>query len=238
MAAEQGVSPAGKAPRARGLSGRKALILLLVICIAPVIASYTAYYFMPPDGRVNYGTLVEQRDVRPVWTVPLASTLPDGEQERLALDTPMAPRPAAPDDAAAGADATPGVRLGDWRGRWLMIVVAPGNCADLCPEYLYDTRQVRLTTGKDRDRVQRLWLVTDGTDPDPAVLAEHRGLVAARVDPALLSTFFKPADGQSISDHIYLVDPIGNLMMRYPVRPDPNRMKKDLTRLLKASRIG
>ena len=74
--------------------------------------------------------------------------------------------------------------------------------------------------------------------PNPQVLADHAGIVAARVDPAALGKLFRPADGQALSDHIYLVDPLGNLMMRFPADPNPSRMKKDLIRLLKASRIG
>ncbi len=228
---------AGSKPR--GPSGRKTLLLLIAVCVAPVVASYLAYYFMPPEGRVNYGELIDpQQTVVELWTTPLADTLPAGETERLELDTPLAPEVGAPASPAADAAPTPGVSLEGWRGRWLLVLIAPGACDAVCQNNLYNMRQVRLTTGRDRDRVQRLWLVTDSVMPDADLLAEHAGLVAARVDPAAAAAMFSAAPGLQLSDHIFVVDPLGNSMMRFPAEPNPSRMKKDIQRLLKASRIG
>jgi hypothetical protein len=95
---------------------------------------------------------------------------------------------------------------------------------------------VRLTQGKDMQRVERLWLVTDGAPVAPDLAKEYEGTVVARAGAGGLAAAF-PADGRS-ADHLYLVDPLGNLVLRYPRDADPSRMKKDLTRLLKVSRTG
>jgi hypothetical protein len=86
--------------------------------------------------------------------------------------------------------------------------------------------------------VARLWLLTDQGSPSAALLAEHEGLELMRIDPAELSTLFQAAPGGDPSRHVFIVDPLGNLMMRFPVSADPARMKKDLSKLLRASRVG
>jgi hypothetical protein len=97
-------------------------------------------------------------------------------------------------------------------------------------------RQARLALGKDAERIERVWLLSDGEVPAPALLREHEGLNVARVpDGTLLGEL--PASGNA-AGYIYVVDPIGSLMLRFPADPDGRRMLRDLTRLLRASRIG
>jgi hypothetical protein len=86
------------------------------------------------------------------------------------------------------------------------------------------------------ERIERVWLVTDRVAPDPSLLRDHDGAYAVRaIGSPILAEF--PA-ARSASDHIYIVDPLGNLMLRFPKDPEPGRMLKDLARLLKVSRIG
>jgi len=226
-------NPADATKPGRAKSNNKRVLLLLAaVCIAPVIASYTAYYFLPPEGRTNYGDLVSpQVDTRKLETTPLAGSLPVDESARLGLDTPMAP---PTPDLATGQS----VSLDDWRGRWLMVLLSPAQCASACTNNLYNMRQVRLTTGKNRDRVQRLWLVTDQAKPATELLQQHAGMVTAHVAPGPANDLFEPAEGREQTDHIFLIDPLGNLMMRFPAQTDPSKMKKDIIKLLKASRIG
>jgi hypothetical protein len=108
----------------------------------------------------------------------------------------------------------------------------------VCQTRLYNIRQVRLTTGRERDRVERLWLLTESGQPDATLLAQHEGLRLARVDLTILREQFPAVTGAQPGDHIWLVDPLGNLMMRFPLNADPNRMKKDLIKLLRVSRVG
>jgi hypothetical protein len=186
------------ADAAKRRAGRLKMLALLLVCAAPVIASYFTYYVIRPEGRTNYGTLIE----------------------------PMR------DAGALG-----GGGVAALRGRWIMLTVAPAACDEACRERLYEVRQVRLTTGKDRDRIERVWLLEDAAEPDPALLAQHEGLVLLRADADALARL-PVAPGARASDHIYVIDPLGNLMMRFPKDADPNRMKRDLAKLLRASRVG
>ncbi|MBB5273150.1 cytochrome C oxidase subunit I [Quisquiliibacterium transsilvanicum] len=194
-----------EATGARTSRGRWKLIAVLLVCAAPVIASYLTYYVIRPEGRTNYGELIEP--------MPAITGLAVG--------------------TAAGAPSD----LGAVGGKWTMVVIEPGDCAKVCQDRLYAIRQVRLTTGKERERVERLLLLTSPAVPAPEVLAGHEGLHLRRAAPAAVAGVF-PAPGGAASDHIYVVDPLGNVMMRFPADADPSRMKKDLAKLLRASRIG
>ena len=124
--------------------------------------------------------------------------------------------------------------LGELRGNWVLVIFDAAACDAYCEKKLYFMRQVRRAQGKDMDRVERLWLLTDGGKPRAEVLAAIEGTrVSVPQDPSVPGSF--PGNP---ADHIYLVDPLGNLMMRFPRDPDPSRMIKDLQRLLKYSRIG
>jgi hypothetical protein len=122
----------------------------------------------------------------------------------------------------------------DLRGKWVLVTIDAGSCDAYCERKLYFMRQLRRAQGKDQARVARLWLLTDGARPGAALLEAIEGTHVAPAQ-ALAASF--PAAG-AVRDHIYLVDPLGNLMMRYPRDPDPSRMLKDLQRLLKVSGIG
>lgn len=132
-------------------------------------------------------------------------------------------------------DGTP-FDLAQLRGKWIYLTADSGACDDYCREKLWKMRQVRRTRGKDMERVERVWLVTDDQRPATELLADHEGMfaVAAKASPFVAQL---PHKG-GLRDHIYLMDPLGNLVLRYPRDADPNRMKKDLNRLLKVSRIG
>lgn len=127
-------------------------------------------------------------------------------------------------------------RLSQLRGKWVMLQIDSGACGEGCRKKLLYMRQARLAQGKAMDRIERVWLLTDPTAPDGALAREFEGTRIARADGnAILAEF--PAARRS-TDHIYIVDPRGNLMLRFPDDPDPRRIVKDLARLLKTSRIG
>ena len=108
----------------------------------------------------------------------------------------------------------------------------PAACDAYCEKKLYFMRQVRPRRARSMERVERLWVLTDAGAPRAELLAAIEGtrIATQPCDPEL--------SGRIRVDHIYLVDPLGNLMMRFPRDPDPSRMLKDLQRLLKLSRIG
>lgn len=184
------------------------LYLVLAVCAAPVLASYYLYYVSPPAGRTNYGELVQPQRPLP----PLALRALSG----------------APFDAAA------------LRGHWVMLHVDSGQCAEACQKKLWNMRQVRLATGKERDRIERLFLIVDDAPLTTLLLREYEGTRFVRAERAELTRFLElPQNGETrLEDHVWLIDPLGNLMLRWPPAADPSRMKRDMERLLRASRIG
>jgi len=125
-----------------------------------------------------------------------------------------------------------------YRGKWLMVQVSDANCQADCRKRLYDMRQLRLAQGQEMERVERIWLITDGKPLETMLLREYDGVRLLRVSLQALQAWLPAEPGTVVSDHIYLIDPLGNLMMRYPKDADPNKIKKDLAKLLKASAIG
>ncbi|MCC7486536.1 MAG: cytochrome c oxidase subunit I [Burkholderiales bacterium] len=145
----------------------------------------------------------------------------------------IVPRPVS-GIALARPDGTP-FDLSALRGKWVLVAVDAGSCDAECERKLVYLRQLRLTQGKNRDRVERAWLVS-GAGPVAGVAARFPGMLVLRASgPGLAEAFPAP---RAASDHIYLIDPLGNLMMRFPRDPDPKGMTRDLSRLLKASASG
>ncbi len=124
------------------------------------------------------------------------------------------------------------------QGKWLMVQVAPSACAADCQEKLTHMRQLRLTQGKEKERVERVWLITDQEPLDTLLMRQYDGTHFIRINPQLAKQWLPVEQGSAMTDHVYMIDPLGNLMMRFPKQPDPNKMKKDIYRLLKASKIG
>ena len=122
-----------------------------------------------------------------------------------------------------------------WHGKWTLVYVGDGRCDERCRAALTLTRQTRLALNADMTRVQRVFLAT-GTCCDRTYLAaEHPDLSIEPVDDAaLLAVFPDVASGS-----IYIVDPLGNLMMRHAPSVGLSRdLLEDLRKLLKLSHIG
>jgi hypothetical protein len=161
------------------------LVLVALVCIAPLILGTLAWFYGWSPGKAgNYGELIAPRALA-----------------------------GAPFDAL--------------RGKWVLVSFDAAACDAYCERKLYFMRQLRRAQGKDIERVERLWVLTDAGAPRPELLAAIEG---TRIAPS--------SDAAFSPDHIYLVDPLGNLMLRFPRDPDPSKMLKDLQRLLKYSRIG
>lgn len=182
------------------------LLLILLICMAPVLASYYTYYSVRPGTRSNYGDLIDPQ--RPVPALTLHTL--DGQSF----------------DAAS------------LHGKWTLLMVDGGACTGTCEEKLYHMRQVRLTTGKERERVERVWLIPDSEPLPTLMMRKYEGTILLRASPEQLRAWLPVLPETTLEDHIYIVDPHANLMMRFPKNADPNKTKKDLARLLNASSIG
>jgi len=188
-----------RAVTATSAGGRRIIVLIAALALAPIVAAYVVYHWFPRQPATNYGTLLTTA--------------------------------AAPQIAGMRADGSP-LRLDELRGRWVLLWGAPGDCGFACGKALYATRQARTMQGREQDRIVRAWVVTGDAMPAPAVLAPHPDLVVIRVSGSAADLL--PGEPGTV----YVIDPLGNMVLRYPDDPDIRGIANDLTRLLKASRIG
>jgi len=190
----------------RTRSGRIRMLLVLLVCAAPVIASYFTYYVVRPEGRKVYGELIDpQRPLPAVDAVGL-----DGR--RVAMPT--------------------------LKGQWLLVTVAGGQCDARCEQSLYLQRQLRETLGREKERLDRVWLIADAAPVPERLLPALQGATVLRLPEAQLADWLRPAAGHALADHMYLVDPMGHWMMRFPPDMDAAgaaRAKRDIERVLRAS---
>jgi len=127
-------------------------------------------------------------------------------------------------------------RLSQLRGKWLMLQIDSGACVEVCRQKLLYMRQARLAQGSGAERIKLVWILTDAISPRPLLLRGYPGMHVLRVPEDVKLAEF-PAE-RSSTEHIYVVDPLGNLMLRFPAAPDAGKMIKDLARLLRGSRVG
>lgn len=191
---------------ARNISGRWKMIAVLLVCAAPVLLSYFTYYVIRPDGRRNYGELIE----------------------------PQRPLPGMRTEAL---DGKPG-ELRALKDQWLLISVGSGSCEQACQQRLYYQRQLREALGKEKDRLDWVWLINDTAAVDSRLRPALATSTVLRVPADALAQWLQPSAGQRLEDHLYVVDPLGNWMMRFPASMDADgaaKAKRDLDRLLRAS---
>jgi len=186
--------------------GRWKMIIVALVCAAPVLASYFTYYVIRPEGRRNHGALIDpQRPLPDVATTTL--------------------------DGRAGS-------LRDLKDQWLLISVAGGACDAACQNHLYLQRQMREGLGKDKERLDWVWLVPDDAPVPEAMRPALAQATVLRVPAPALASWLAPESGRALADHLYLVDPLGNWMMRFPAGLDTAgaaKAKRDIERLLRAA---
>lgn len=131
------------------------------------------------------------------------------------------------------------VDLRDLSGQWLFVAVAGGKCELDCEKLLYVQRQLHKSLGKQQDKLERVWLVPDSAAVAPQLIDALQGATILRVDATALSQWLYPSNGSQLSDHLYLIDPMGHWMMRFPsdlnTKDAPTKIKRDLERLLRAA---
>ncbi len=218
--ASSDVEPGPALPSAARQRGRRTLVLLALVCLLPVLASYAMFYLWQPEGRVNNGTLLEP-------------TL-------------------LPESTLSGASGQADLLRAELEGRWTLLMAAPAACDESCARALYVSRQARVAQAKEMERVSRVWLITDGVEPgsEPGV-GSGIASEAKYGSRASLADELRIAHGKSdwlaalpglAPGAIYLVDPLGNVMMRFDERTDAiaatRALTKDLQRLLKYSALG
>ncbi|MEO7253145.1 MAG: hypothetical protein ABIZ64_02775 [Casimicrobium sp.] len=174
-------------------SANKMILLVALVCAAPFVSAWVAYYFIKPQGGGSYGQLLETRPL-----APLALSAADAEK---------------------------------WGGKWRLVMAIGDECDAECQETLHSTRQARTMLGRERERLIRVVIASKSLDP--ALLAEHPDLVVFSTPTTL------PDAWQSLLKRgVFLVDPIGNQVIMWPKNPDIKKLNSDLSRLLRASRIG
>jgi len=198
-------------PNAR--KGRLTLLLIVAAFLIPLMAAYLIYLYRFAGETANYGTLIDPP--RPL-------------QEFRMTDLEGNP---------AGRDAL--------REKWTLLYVGGEQCAEQCRTSLYNIERVRLTQGKHMDRVQSLYLAPMSMEGRVVAdtLVEYEGVRGYRIARSELEAMapgfdWKNATGPGAPERVYVIDPLGNLMMFYPGGAEPSGMKKDLERLLKVSQIG
>ena len=194
--------------------GRRTLVALAALFFIPLLIAFWLYYggsTWRPVGGSNKGDLIDP--ARPLPSVSLPT-----------------PSGTATDE-------------GFLRGKWTVLYVGDGRCDERCRKALYLSRQTRIALNKDMDRVQRVFLAS-GNCCDSAFLgSEHPDLLVAKLEgtgaESLLAQF-PVLDGQPVAQagRIYVVDPLGNLLMSYSAAAPDKALLQDLKKLLKLSHIG
>ena len=193
----------------------KPLYWLIALCAFPYIAGTLWYQYrdvLPAGDTTNYGQLVEP--VREIANVEL--TLADGSHKALA----------------------------DFHKKWLMLYILDGQCTEDCLKNVYYMRQIRKAMAQDRFRIRRLMIVEQASlqsEDMQRLAAKYPDLFVVTLSPEQrqrLNASLQGGPADNIYRKIMLIDPLGNYMMHYPQEPEPEKVLKDIKRLLKVSRVG
>lgn len=184
------------------------LVLVLLACLAPVVAAVVMY-------------------LNPQW-------LSGKSTNYGAILEPQRPVPPASELALTDLQGNP-VDLQQMRGQWLLVTADGAACPEECARKLFIMRQSHASTGKNVVRIDRVWLITDDAPVKPEVLEAYRGMHMLRANPEQLRAFM---GSDTPEKHIWIIDPLNNLMMRFPENADPSKLRRDIGKLLFASQVG
>ena len=190
----------------RTRTGRWKMLAVLLVCAAPVVASYFTYYVLRPTQQRSFGELI-------------------------------AKQPGLPDVQAQTLDGK-SVPLQSLKGQWLLVSTSAAACEQNCQNNLYLQRQLRETLGREKERLDWVWLINDQQPVPEKILPAMSQGTALRVPAAVINGWLQPEAGHALDEHLYVVDPLGHWMMRFPADMDKaaaGKAKRDLDRLLRAS---
>ena len=198
--------------RARNLRTLAALASLFLL---PLALAFFTYYGTDwrPSGHLNHGQLISP--VRPLPAVALPRV-------SLETSTPGAPPPAAI----------------PFRSHWSLVYVGGGDCDAACREALYVMRQTRLGLNNDMTRVARVFLVSRQCCDRAFLAREHAGLQVLDAGAPAAENLLALFPARDREHTLFVVDPLGNLMMSYDARGNPRGLLEDLQKLLRLSHIG
>ena len=196
-------------------SKKKNRLILVVITLAflsPIVISWWVINYtdvVSAGGKSNYGDLFEPP--RPIENLGLYDPVAEKEYEL--------------------------------HGKWSLVYLAD-RCDQACLDNLYRMRQIHIAMDKHSLRVQRILVFLQQEAADLSlVFADYAGQRVINTDlgarQKLISLFKKSEDDAPLTQQrLYIIDPLGNLMMSYPADINPRGIMKDLKKLLKTSRIG
>jgi hypothetical protein len=194
------------------------LFLIVAMCLAPVVFALLAYYVpslgLRPMESTNYGTLIQpQRPIPSTDALPLTTI--DGQ----AFD------------------------LASLHGKWLLVSADASACPESCVKKLFILRNSHASQGKNVERLARIWFMTDNGDVPQQVLDAYKGTNMLRADPDKLAAFLAPQASPAeraaaLKAPMWIIDPLGNLMMQFPADADPISVRDDISKLIRNSRIG
>lgn len=213
------VSPSPATPKESSrLRSKTPLFLILAICLAPVVFALLAYYVpalgLRPQEASNYGELIQpQRPVPDATALPLATL--DGK----------------PFD------------LNSLHGKWILVSADDGACPESCVEKLFILRNSHASQGKNVERLTRVWFVMDDAPVSAQILEAYQGTNMLRADPEKLAAYLAPKASAAereaaLKAPMWIIDPLGNLMMEFPADADPISVRNDISKLIRNSRIG
>ncbi|MEP6547587.1 MAG: hypothetical protein ABJD53_08970 [Gammaproteobacteria bacterium] len=194
---------------------RRVLIGVALLFFAPLGLAFYLYYghgTWHPGGRVNTGDLVHPARPLPSLALPLW----------------------AADGTVAAANTDPNFL----KGKWTFLYVVAGHCDQACLARLYDTRQVRTALDRDMQRVQRVFIADPGCCDAQYLREQHPDLIVIGASPAAAPLFELLPYRGAAAPRVYVVDPLGNLMMSYAPDAKAKGMLQDMKRLLRLSSIG
>ena len=192
------------------------LVFVLLVSLAPVVFALLAYYVpslgLRPSGENNYGALVQPQ--RPV-----------PEAQALDLHT---------------LDGQP-FDLRSLHGKWVLLSADSGACPESCVKKLFVLRNAHASQGKEVNRLTRVWFITDDAPVSEQILNAYKGTIMVRADAARLAAYLAPKATDptaTLETPMWIIDPLGNLMMQFPANADPLKVRNDIKKLLANSRIG
>ena len=190
------------------------LWVTFALFFVPVLIAYVMYFYIRPDIRNNYGTLIE-----PQLDIPAQMEL-----KTLAGDA---------------------FDLSTLKGKWVLLQVADSQCDETCQMMMFYQRQIRTSTGKEMTRLERVVLVTDNGPLETMLLRQFDGVHFVRASAEQVKAWLpagqemtKNGSPAQLKDHIFMIDPLGHVMLRFPPDIEHAKMRKDISRLLWASKIG
>lgn len=207
------------ATSAGGLNkGRITILLVFLTCALPIVAAFYLYFFNKPDGTNNYGTILDpQMDV----STEVFKNI-NGEDFTMK-------------------------QVAD---KWVLISVIHSSCDEVCQNTLYFQRQARASKGKEQGRIARVVFVTDEGPLETLLLRQFPDVHFVRASESQLTSWLPLEQGivgkkgstevRSVRDHVFVADPLGHVMMRFPPNNtlEFDKFRKDISRLLWASNIG